>query len=201
MNKHPLLTGLLGGCISIVLVTLAVLLLHKQQQIFNPVYIVTTQYEVNDTTINNIQSFEVKEKLAEIKKLNEKGVLLTPQEYTSHIETFYNNIIAVLVALLAIFSLVTYFHLKFIAKEEVQVQVKDLIKNSPEIQRIIDENINGKIDDAIYDTIDESMATKEDLAKAIMGLKNELRIANIEDESELSRMKIKKGQKYGSKRS
>ena len=124
---------------------------------------------------------------------NEKGVISTPQEYTSHISTFYNNIIAVLIALLAIFSIVTYLHFKFLAKEEVQNQVKDLIRNSPEIQRIISENVSGKIEDVIYSELNDSIVTKKNIKNYITELKNELSIPIIEDESELSNLKVKKG--------
>ena len=193
MNKHPILTGLLGGCITVIVVFIIILISHKQQQIFNSVYIVTSQYKVNNPILNNIKNNEVKDKLAEVERLNEKGVILTPQEYTSHISTFYNNIIAVLIALLAIFSIVTYLHFKFLAKEEVQNQVKDLIRNSPEIQRIISENVSGKIEDVIYSELNDSIVTKKNIKNYITELKNELSIPIIEDESELSNLKVKKG--------
>ena len=193
MNKHPILTGLLGGCITVIVVFIIILISHKQQQIFNPVYIVTSQYKVNNPILNNIKNNEVKDKLAEVERLNEKGVILTPQEYTSHISTFYNNIIAVLIALLAIFSIVTYLHFKFLAKEEVQNQVKDLMRNSPEIQRIISENVSGKIEDVIYSELNDSIVTKKNIKNYITELKNELSIPIIEDESELSNLKVKKG--------
>lgn len=183
------LSGIIGGCLTIVLCICISLCIHKQSQVFNPIRIVTSNYEVNDTTISNIMSFEVKEKLKEIEELKSKGILLTPQEYTAHIESFYNNIIAILIALLAVFSLVTYFHLRFIAKEEVQNQVKDFIKSSPEVKQIIQENIGGKIDDEVY----EELVKKDELRPAILKELQKVSLKyDVEDESELANLKVEK---------
>ncbi len=187
------LSGIIGGCLTIVLCICISLCFHKQSQVFNPIHIVTSNYEVNDTTISNITSFEVKEKLKEIEELKSKGVLLTPQEYTAHIESFYNNIIAILIALLAVFSLVTYFHLRFLAKDEIQKQVKDVLKSSIEIKQIIQDNIDGKIDDAVYDAINQEIVTKSELRSAIRKEIQNLSIRyDIEDESELANLKVEK---------
>lgn len=187
------LSGIIGGCLTIVLCICISLCVHKQSQVFNPIHIVTSNYEVNDTTISNITSFEVKEKLKEIEELKSKGVLLTPQEYTAHIESFYNNIIAILIALLAVFSLVTYFHLRFLAKDEIQKQVKDVLKSSIEIKQIIQDNIDGKIDDAVYDAINQEIVTKSELRSAIRKEIQNLSIRyDIEDESELANLKVEK---------
>ena len=131
--------------------------------------------------------------MKEIEELKSKGVLLTPQEYTAHIESFYNNIIAILIALLAVFSLVTYFHLRFLAKDEIQKQVKDVLKSSIEIKQIIQDNIDGKIDDAVYDAINQEIVTKSELRSAIRKEIQNLSIRyDIEDESELANLKVEK---------
>lgn len=161
------------------------LCVHKQSQIFNPIHIITTNYEVNDTTISEIRSFEINEKLKEIEELKSKGILLTPQEYTAHIESFYNNIIAILVALLAVFSLATYFHLRFLAKDEIQKQVKEVLTSSAEIKQIIENNIDGKIEDAVYDAIDKEIVTKSDLKSEIKKVIEQSTKYDIEDESEI----------------
>lgn len=180
------LLGIIGGCITIIICICISLCIHKQSQVFNPIHIVTSNYEVNDTTISNITSFEIKEKLKEIEELKAKGVLLTPQEYTAHVESFYNNIIAILIALLAAFSLVTYFHLRFLAKEEVQNQVKDFVKSSPEVKQIIQEIVGGKIDDEFY----EEFVKKDDLKSVISDEMQKMSTKyNVEDDSELGNTK------------
>lgn len=187
------LSGILGGCLTIVFCICISLCIHKQSQIFNPIHIVTSNYEINDTTISDLSSFEVNEKLKEIEELKSKGILLTPQEYTAHIESFYNNIIAILVALLAVFSLATYLHLRFLAKDEILKQVKDVLKSSPEIETIIRENIDGKISDVVYDAIDNEIVTKSDLKSEIKKELDHVSIKyDIEDESELANLKVKK---------
>lgn len=186
------LSGILGGCLTIILCICISLCVHKQSQIFNPIHVVTTNYEVNDTTISNLKSFEVNEKLKEIEMLKAKGVLLTPQEYTAHIESFYNNIIVILVALLGVFSLATYLHLRFLAKDEIQKQVKEVIKYSPEIEKIIQENIDGKISDAVYEAIDNDIVTKSDLKSEIRKEIEHIIKYNIEDESELANLKVER---------
>lgn len=186
------LSGILGGCLTIILCICISLCVHKQSQIFNPIHVVTTNYEVNDTTISNLKSFEVNEKLKEIEMLKAKGVLLTPQEYTAHIESFYNNIIVILVALLGVFSLATYFHLRFLAKDEIQKQVKEVLTSSSEIKQIIENNIEGKIDEAVYEAIDKEIVTKSDLKSEIRNEIDDLFRTYVEDESELAKLKVKK---------
>ena len=189
MKNFGFISGVFGGCLTIILCIVVSLVIHKQNQIFNPIHIITDNYEINDSTIINLQSFDINTKINEIKELKNKGILLTPQEYTSHIESFYNNIIAILIALLAVFSLVTYFHLRFLAKEEVQNQVKDFVKSSPEVKQIIQENIGGKIDDEFY----EEFVQKDDLRPAILDeLKKLSTNYNVEDESELEKLKVRK---------
>lgn len=186
------LSGILGGCLTIILCICISLCVHKQSQIFNPIHVVTTNYEVDDTTISNLKSFEVNEKLKEIEMLKAKGVLLTPQEYTAHIESFYNNIIVILVALLGVFSLATYFHLRFLAKDEIQKQVKEVLTSSSEIKQIIENNIEGKIEDAVYNAIDEEIVTKSDLKSEIKKVIEQYNKYDVEDESEIDESESEK---------
>lgn len=187
------LSGIVGGCLTIILCICISLCVHKQSQIFNPIHILTSNYEISDTTISDLSSFEINEKLKEIEELKSKGILLTPQEYTAHIESFYNNIIVILVALLGVFSLATYFHLRFLAKDEIQKQVKDVLTSSLEIKQIIENNIEGKIDEAVYEAIDKEIVTKSDLQSEIRNEIESLSIKyDIEDESELAKLKVQK---------
>lgn len=188
-----ILSGIFGGCILVTSCIIVALLFHKQSQLFNPIHIITTNYEIADSTITDIKSFEVKEKLMELEELSKRGVILTPQEYTAHISSFYNNIIALLIALLAVYAIVTYLHLRFLAREEVQNQVKDFVKSSPEIENIIQNNIEGKIDDAVYDAIKDEIVTKTELQEAIQQAIRKLSIDIVEDESELKKLKVQKG--------
>lgn len=107
-----------------------------------------------------------------LNNLREKGVLLTPQEYTSRISEYYNTIITVLVALHVLFTVGTLWGFRFISRkeiEEAQEKIKkDLInelKDSKEFYREIKQEIVGEIVDDIVTKEDQSSILKnlEDL--------------------------------------
>lgn len=86
-------------------------------------------------------------KLEAIHELEAKGVILTPQEYTNNISSYYNTIITILVALFILFSFVTYTHLKYVAEEQIQERLKKLLTTSSEVRSIIQSTISGFADE------------------------------------------------------
>ena len=86
-------------------------------------------------------------KLDVIHELEDKGILLTPQEYTNNISNYYNTIITILVALFILFSFVTYTHLKYVAEEQIQERLKKLLTTSEEVKNIIRRTISGFADE------------------------------------------------------
>lgn len=181
-NMKAFLIGILSTIATLILVICVCLAFGMQNKIFTPVpvYIMSPKDELQ---INHINSCNIKEKLREVQELKDKGVLLTPQEYTNNVVNYYNTVIVLLVTLLALFSVVSFFHLKFIALEEVKKNVTELLRKSPEIQEILVSNFQGKID--------ETLPQREEFEELRRQVES-LSINDIEDESELEKMKVKK---------
>lgn len=88
--------------------------------------------------------------------------------------------------------MVTFFHLKFITVEEVKKTTTELLRNSPEIQKVLIENFKGKIDDVLIEY-------KTRISKIEDILKDEhASYEDVEDESEIgdteciNKLKVKK---------
>jgi hypothetical protein len=183
------ISGLFGGMICAIVIIAILLFCHKHNSVIHPIHIANIE-AVHDSVLIK----EVQEKLDAIKHLKEQGVLLTPQEYTNNVVNYYNTIITFLVALLAIFSLVTFFHLKFITTDEVRKNATELLRKSPDVQKIILENIKGRIDELLFDT-SERIAALENEVKT---LKRSSRWDDYEDESDiqgeadLEKLKVRK---------
>lgn len=145
-------SGILGGA---VLVTIIIIITMTSFE-FHSYKIVNASR--CDTTYNNVAKVKL------LKELEKEGVLLTPQEYTSNIASYYNTLITILIFLFILFSFLSYFHLKFLAKEQLQEQVlkifEDKIKDSKQMEKIIIEAFAGKADDK-YASIESVEALNE----------------------------------------
>lgn len=85
------------------------------------------------------------DKIALIQELSRNGTLLTPAEYTNHVVNYYNSIIMLLVALLAIFSFIAYFSLKSKMKEHIQEALIEMLRDSKVFDETITTNIYGRV--------------------------------------------------------
>lgn len=99
-------------------------------------------------------------KIEAIRELSEKGILLTPAEYTSHIVSYYNSIIMLLVGLFAIFSFIGYFSLRSKLREQIQESLIEMLRDSKEFDKTITENIMGRVTTGFVpnDTFEETSA-------------------------------------------
>ena len=181
--------GFIGGIVFICIAIAICLFCHRHNSVIHPIHIANIE-AVHDS----ISIEEINAKIESINKLKEQGVLLTPQEYTNNVVNYYNTVKTFLVALLAIFSLVTFFHLKFITVDEVKKQVKELLRKSPDIQNVIIENTKGKIEELLFDTTERINKLEAELKD----LKESSEWDEFEDDSEvknkadLKRLKVKK---------
>jgi|GEM_PF-4524795 hypothetical protein len=183
--------GFLGGMAFFIIVITICIFCHNHNAIVHPIHpVYLGNLEVVDSI--TVSMPDIQTKLEEIQKLKDQGILLSPQEYTNNVISYYNTIITFLVALLAIFSLVTFFHLKFITVEEVKKTTTELLRNSPEIQKVLIENFKGKIDDVLIEY-------KTRISKIEDILKDEhASYEDVEDESEIgdteciNKLKVKK---------
>lgn len=161
-NKKSFIFGMLGGLCLVLLIIIVSLGCNLHHSIFRPIRIVSK--EIN---IDSIKQTEIKEKRYEIEKLEKKGLLLTPQEYTNNIVNYYNTVITLLITLLAAFSLIAFMHLKFITQDEVKKNVAELLRKSPEIQNILLENFSGKIEESLDDIPDKINKLTEEVNELI----------------------------------
>lgn len=180
-NKNSFILGMFGGICLVALIIIILLGCNFHHNIFRPIRIINPEIHVD-----SIKQIEIQEKIKEIDLLEKKGLVLTPQEYTNNIVSYYNTIITLLVTLLALFSVISFFHLKFIAQDEVKKNVTELLRKSPEIQKILLENFKGKIDEVLYD-VPEKIDKLEFKIKSLE--ESHIRV-DIEDESELENLKV-----------
>ena len=129
---------------------------------------------VNPTHVEVSEKYSEKAKL--IRELENDGILLTPQEYTSNVISYYNTALTILAAMLIIFSVVGYFHLKFLSSKQIHDSLRDSLKDSKEFETIITETIFGKAEDVF------ASLSKMDGA--------ETRIGNIETSIEVLKEEI-----------
>jgi hypothetical protein len=153
--------GLFGGVVLWIVLLVLFLFYYKHNLVIHPVHIANIEAVDRSTSIEAVNA-----KIKAINKLKEQGVLLTPHEYTNNVVNYYNMIITCLVTLLAIFSLVTFFHLKFLTEDEVKKQVTDLLRKSPEVRNLILEDMKGRIDETLLD-VTARMETLEDEVKSL----------------------------------
>jgi hypothetical protein len=172
-------SGLLGG---ILLISIALIF------VFSMKFHVYNVQIINPKLIDSIDNYNNKIQL--IKEMQRDGVLLTPQEYTSNIASYYNTAIAILVFLFILFSIVSYFHLKSSSKEQIQELTlkifEEKIRDSKEVGQIIMDTFAGKADDKYA-----SLEDVEDLRERLYKYENVLSGSSY-DEDNIEDKKITK---------
>ena len=145
--------GLAVGVV-LVMVTLAIIVLCKG-------------HDFIAIRIINPSGSESIDKMSVIKQLEAKGVLLTPNEYTNHVVSFYNSIIACLLGSLIIFSFLGYFSMKSKLKEQIQDALEDMMRDSKKFENTILDNVYGRVTEDFVEAEDF-----ENLKKDVQELKN-----------------------------
>jgi amino acid transporter len=144
------LSGVFGGAVLITIIALICIFSLKLHA-----------YNVSILNPNQLDSLTINAKRIElINELHREGAVLTPQEYTNNIVSYYNTAITLLVFLFILFSFVSYFHLKFVSNEQIIKILGEKMKDSKEMEKIIMEAISGKADDK-YATIESVEALKQ----------------------------------------
>ena len=111
-----------------------------------------------------------------LKELETKGVLLTPQEYTAQIASYYNTIITFLIALFVMFSFIGYFSIRLASKKDVLNTINELMDDSVQFRSRTTESITTIFADSFVSK-EELNSVKEELLTSIStiqdGLPNE----------------------------
>lgn len=153
MNKKFLWGLVVGGVL--VIVTLALIVLFKGHD-FVAVRI------INPSGSGSILSHC--DKMAVIKELETKGVLLTPDEYTNHVVSFYNFLIACVIGSLIIFSFLGYFSMKSKLKEQIQEALEDMLRDSKKFESTILDNVYGRVTEDFIN-VEDFENLKKDIQK------------------------------------
>lgn len=115
---------------------------------YKPIVIVDNS-ALQDTTTAQISVPE----LELMSSLREKGVLLTPSEYTNNLVGYYDTLIAFLAIFFIVFTFAGYFYVKGMSKKEVREEAREILKDS--------ESFRNDVLKAIRIEFDGNYVTKE----------------------------------------
>lgn len=164
--KDKIIHASLGGIITIFLVI--IILLAFRCYDYSPIYIINKI--ALDEPVSEILADSTKlTKLETIIELEEKGILLTPKEYTSNIAGFYNTLITVLVSLFVLFSLIGYFSIRVTSKKDIKEHLDEMLDDSIKFRSTIVESVIAAIGDTLvskedYETYQDSIQSKIEAA-------------------------------------
>lgn len=183
MNRYHILSGIIGA-VAVILVGLAVLTWIAPIDVA-PVYMLNPEAAIDSIQSMHLDSLRC-EHIEVLKDLELKGVLLNPAEYTSHISSFYNSLIAVLVGMFVIFSIGSVYVMKATSKREIE-DLKQEVKN--ETRNHILEQLNNLLNDsiafqettvtALYGRIEDDIVTSdqmEAIESTIEKLQNDIQL-------------------------
>ena len=115
--KNNTLSGFIGGLtVTLFLVAACVFFEpfnYKSIYVVNPEKVLT-----NDDSIR--QDSIICSRIEILKDLENKGILLTPGEYTSHISSYYSTLVAFLIGLFVLFTIGSIFSIKITSKKEIE---------------------------------------------------------------------------------
>lgn len=183
MNRYHFVSGIIGA---VVVVLIGIVFLTWISPIdVAPVYMLNPQVALDSIQTTQLDSLRC-EHLEVLRDLESKGVLLSPADYTSHISSFYNSLIAVLVGMFVIFSIGSVYVMKATSKREIE-DLKQEVKN--ETRTHILEQLNNLLNDsiafqettitALYGRIEDDIVTSdqmETVESTIEKLQNDIQL-------------------------
>jgi hypothetical protein len=103
--------------------------------------------------------------------MRNKGVLLTPAEYTNNMISYYNTLIAFLAIFFVVFTVFGYIAIRSQSKKEIKEEARDILLDSATFRKDVIETIRGDFDQAYlsHEEYDEMLNTMQE---AIASLKN-----------------------------
>ena len=183
MNRYHFVSGAIGA-VAVILVGLIVLTWMSPIDVA-PVYMLNPEVALDSIQTMQLDSLRC-EHLEVLRDLESKGVLLSPADYTSHISSFYNSLIAVLVGMFVIFSIGSVYVMKATSKREIE-ELKQEVKN--DTRNHILEQLNNLLNDsitfqettvtALYGRIEDDIVTSdqmETVESTIEKLQNDIQL-------------------------
>ena len=106
-----------------------------------------------------------------LNSMRNKGVLLTPAEYTNNMISYYNTLIAFLAIFFVVFTVFGYIVIRSQSKKEIKEEARDILLDSATFRKDVIETIRGDFDQAYlsHEEYDEMLNTMQE---AIASLKN-----------------------------
>lgn len=101
-----------------------------------------------------------------LNKMHDKGILMTPSEYTGHLVTYYDTLVSFLAILFVLFSVIGYYGIRNISRKEVSQVAKDILSDSYELKTGIKAMIMGEIDENMVH-VDDYEANMQQLQEAL----------------------------------
>jgi hypothetical protein len=166
MKGSYILSGLIGASI-LIFIMLAIIVWLKPFN-YQAVYIVNPKVAVADSLKTDTLTCS---QISVLKDLESKGILLTPQEYTSHISSYYSTLVAFLIGLFVLFTVGSIYGIRITsrkemeeAKDEIRKELRkslaDELKDSKAFYENIVSDILGRIEDDIVTKSDKEFIDK-----------------------------------------
>ena len=182
-NTSQYITSGAIGALTIVLIGIVIFAIHPPIDMA-PVYMINTTQVADSIQLHQLDSLRC-EHLEVLKDLENKGLLLTPSDYTSHITSFYNGLIAFLIGIFVLFTVGGVLTLRFTSKRELEeikqdvntgtrehiiTQLQSMINDSVSFQETTLNALTGRFEDKII-----THQQLKDVEKSIDKLESDLK--------------------------
>lgn len=191
-NKIPIKECLVSGALGATLILLIGVIIYVMISPINvaPVYMLNTSCVTDSVQSQQLDSLRC-EHLEVLRDLENKGLLLSPVEYTSHLSSFYNGLIAFLIGIFVIFTIGGLVAVRFISRREIEEaeqeirnetrehilsQLSSMMNDSKSFQETTLNALTGRFEDRIIrqEQIDAVEASIEELKKITSDLKENI---------------------------
>ncbi|WFE84173.1 hypothetical protein [Parabacteroides chongii] len=156
------ISGIIGG-VTVIMFLLVVCAFfepfnYKSVYIANPNGVLIENNSIINDTIT-CSRIEV------LKDLENKGLLLTPGEYTSHISSYYSTLVTFLIGLFVLFTVGSIYSIKITSKKEIEDIKNELDNRESKIQ----DKLKSNIRDSLNELLRDSISFKESVINALYG--------------------------------
>ncbi|CCX43882.1 putative uncharacterized protein [Prevotella sp. CAG:1031] len=191
-NKIRIKECLVSGSVGATLILLIGVIIYVRLSPINvaPVYMLNTSCVTDSVQSQQLDSLRC-EHLEVLRDLENKGLLLSPVEYTSHLSSFYNGLIAFLIGIFVIFTIGGIVAVRFISRREIEEaeqeirnetrghilsQLSSMMNDSKSFQETTLNALTGRFEDRIIrqEQIDAVEASIEELKKITSDLKENI---------------------------
>ncbi len=191
-NKIRIKECLVSGVVGATLILLIGVIIYVMVSPINvaPIYMLNTSCVTDSVQSQQLDSLRC-EHLEVLRDLENKGLLLSPVEYTSHLSSFYNGLIAFLIGIFVIFTIGGIVAVRFISRREIEEaeqeirnetrghilsQLSSMMNDSKSFQETTLNALTGRFEDRIIrqEQIDAVEASIEELKKITSDLKENI---------------------------